>query len=313
MPEISVIIPTWNRARLLLETIASVRAQTFTDWELIVVDDGSNDDTAAAVASLADPRIRLLQLPHTGDVAALRNAGVAAARGTLLAFLDSDDLWEPDKLRAQREAMREAMREAGGAAEAWSYTGYSLVDEQLRPIPFRAGSFQPRSGHILRELLALEANVTICTLMATRALVDEVGGFDVAAGRDDYDFTLRLAARAPATAVPQTLVRVRQHPGRQTETQQAPHERSLLVYLRFLEREREADPSLRRLAERQCAALLVEGAAHQARRGRFRHSARLLVKSLRYRPSAVAWGRSLAALAARVLRVRELDATRILP
>src|SRR5438132_11460312 len=104
--KVSVVIPTYNRAHVVVEAIDSALAQTFPDLEVIVVDDGSSDDTASRVRGHPDPRVRYLVRPHAG-VSATRNAGIAAARGTLLSFLDSDDLWRPDKL-AREVAFLEA-------------------------------------------------------------------------------------------------------------------------------------------------------------------------------------------------------------
>jgi glycosyltransferase involved in cell wall biosynthesis len=99
-PPISIVIPTYNRAALLPAAIHSVQAQTRTDWELIIVDDGSTDDTSTAIAPLLrdDPRLRLLVNKGARGPAGARNTGIRAARGAVLGFLDSDDYWEPSKL-----------------------------------------------------------------------------------------------------------------------------------------------------------------------------------------------------------------------
>ena len=100
-PRFSIVIPAWNVERWLPETIASVRAQTVTDWELIIVDDGSTDGTAAIVKGLDDARVRLISQPNSG-VSIARNRGISEARGEFIAFLDADDLWSPTHLqRAQ--------------------------------------------------------------------------------------------------------------------------------------------------------------------------------------------------------------------
>jgi glycosyltransferase involved in cell wall biosynthesis len=99
-PWVSVIIPTWNRAHFVSAALSSVLAQTFTDLEAIVVDDGSDDGTAGWATTLADPRVRYVRQANQGAGAA-RNHGVRLARGRLIGFLDSDDLWSPDKLRLQ--------------------------------------------------------------------------------------------------------------------------------------------------------------------------------------------------------------------
>lgn len=105
-PSVSVVIPTHNRAGLLQRSIASVLAQTFADFELIVVDDGSTDDTPALLASIQDPRMRVFRNETGGGAAAARNRGIAAARAPLLAFHDDDDVWLLHKLERQVEALR---------------------------------------------------------------------------------------------------------------------------------------------------------------------------------------------------------------
>jgi glycosyltransferase involved in cell wall biosynthesis len=295
MPEISVVMPTWNRRALLLEAIASVRAQTFGDWELIVVDDGSTDDTDAAVAALDDARIRLLRRPHTGNVARCRNEGVANARGPWLAFLDSDDLWAERKLEVQLEATK-------AAGTRWSYTGYTLMDERRRTVAFASGTFHPISGRILRELLTGQANVTVCTVMLARDLFDEVGGFALNAGREDYDLVLRVAKREPVVAVGDVLVQVRSHAGRMTSGLDSPHQASLLPLQRLLEEE--GDPSLRRLVRARIAELLLEGAVYEAGHGRNHIAARWLARSMAHRPSPARWLRAAGAVLARALQLR---------
>lgn len=101
-PRFSIVIPAWNVERWLPETIASVRAQTVTDWELIVVDDGSTDGTAAIVKGQDDDRVRLISQPNSG-VSIARNRGISEARGEFIAFLDADDLWSPTHLQRAQE------------------------------------------------------------------------------------------------------------------------------------------------------------------------------------------------------------------
>src|SRR5262249_37649013 len=100
-PRVSVVMPTHDRADTVARAVQSVLVQTFQDLELIVVDDGSTDNTSAVLAALADPRLRVLRLDDNCGVSHARNIGVGAARGELLAFLDSDDEWLPEKLAAQ--------------------------------------------------------------------------------------------------------------------------------------------------------------------------------------------------------------------
>src|SRR5580765_5393661 len=97
-PLVTVVIPTYNRLALVQQAIASVIAQTYRNWELIIVDDGSDDGTPEAIISINNPRIKLVTKSHVGNIALMRNAGVDEGSGEWLAFLDSDDIWLPQKL-----------------------------------------------------------------------------------------------------------------------------------------------------------------------------------------------------------------------
>ena len=105
-PLVSVVMPTYNHAAFIGEAIASVRAQTFPDWELIIVNNHSTDNTADIIASFHDPRIQHVLFRNHGIIAASRNEGFRRARGEFIALLDSDDIWAPDKLRRQLQVIR---------------------------------------------------------------------------------------------------------------------------------------------------------------------------------------------------------------
>lgn len=111
-PTISIIMPTYNRAGLIAETVDSIRNQTFTDWELLIMDDGSDDNTEAIITAYHDERIQFFKAGRTGRVSRLKNIGIEKSRGELIAFMDSDDLWEPSKLKKQLVAL-EQYPEAG--------------------------------------------------------------------------------------------------------------------------------------------------------------------------------------------------------
>ena len=116
MPDVSVVIPTHNRSELLSLTLRSALRQRGVDLEIIVVDDGSVDDTPRLVGALGDPRIRMLRHDVAQGVSAARNHGIVESQGRWIAFLDDDDLWSPEKLALQLHALRETGR-------GWAYTG----------------------------------------------------------------------------------------------------------------------------------------------------------------------------------------------
>jgi len=136
-PLVSVITPAYNAARFIRAAIESVKRQTYPHWELILIDDCSRDETVALIQEeLGDPRIQLIELAQNSGAAVARNAGIRAAKGKYLAFLDSDDLWLPEKLERQVAFMQE--RDA-----AFSFTQYRIIREDggasrhVVPIPQR--------------------------------------------------------------------------------------------------------------------------------------------------------------------------------
>ncbi len=128
-PLVSVITPAHNSARFLDQTIRSVRTQTFEDWEMMIAENGSTDDTVGIVEShvAADRRIRLLRLPGRAGPGAARNVAMEAASGRYVAFLDADDVWLPEMLEAQLEFAR-------ARSAAFTCTGFRRIDERGRPI-----------------------------------------------------------------------------------------------------------------------------------------------------------------------------------
>ena len=104
MPRVSVVIPTFNAESTITETVESVLSQSFTDFELLVINDGSTDDTLSQLAEIKDSRLRILSFPN-GGVAASRNRGIEHSTGAYIAFLDADDIWARDKLKEQLMAL----------------------------------------------------------------------------------------------------------------------------------------------------------------------------------------------------------------
>jgi len=209
---VSVVIPTFNRAKFLGHAMRSVLDQSHRVLELIVVDDGSTDDTGDVVAAFADPRVRFVRIPRSGSPARARNVGIGHARGRFLAFLDSDDVWKPSKIERQLRALRES------PLSRWSYTLFDHIDGSgAWMAPLRGGVGSPLSGWILEGVVTEEALVMVQSVLAESSLVEEVGGFDEAPHlREDLDFCLRLAERSPACAVDGFLLQVRHHPDRTT-------------------------------------------------------------------------------------------------
>jgi glycosyltransferase involved in cell wall biosynthesis len=229
-PLVTIVIPTYNRKELLQKAIASILSQTYVNWELFIVDDGSVDDTGELVLSIKDARIHLINLNHVGNIAGLRNIGAAAGSGKWIAFLDSDDEWTAGKLEKQIRLLQQENK-------LWSYGGYELINQASQTIPDKYGIFRPISGWITTQLLTCEAAVNIGSLMVHRDLFNEIRGFNSEPKllyREDYELALRLSLLAEALAVPDLLVRVREHTGRSTNTIDDGYERTAFVYRHFL-------------------------------------------------------------------------------
>lgn len=204
---VSVIMAAFQAEATIAESIRSLLAQTHPDWELIVVDDGSTDGTAAVAQGFGDPRIRVLREAHRGVLGAVRNRGIAVARGEAVALLDADDLWQPLKLERQVAVLRE--RPEVGVV----HTGFELLldggacEEPLPP---------PAAGPGASTLERLLLGNFVCSSSACvrRSLLDRLGPFDETPelwGSPDYELWLRLAPETEFALVNGPLVLYRVH------------------------------------------------------------------------------------------------------
>jgi glycosyltransferase involved in cell wall biosynthesis len=198
---VSVIIPTYNRAHTITDAIRSALAQSFTDLEVIVVDDGSTDGTEARVREIADARVRYVRQANRGPAAA-RNFGVKAARRPLVAFLDSDDLWKPAKLEREVGFLAAHPEAQGVFSDAEKYEGDVRVGSWMRatpafgkhlpPAPTGAATVVPPHEMFLC-LLEEDPIVTIAVTLRREAFL-RVGGFDETwRNFEDWEFFLRFA------------------------------------------------------------------------------------------------------------------------
>jgi glycosyltransferase involved in cell wall biosynthesis len=214
-PLVSVIIPAYNAEAFLGETLDSVLAQTYPNLEIIVVDDGSTDATPHLLETYGD-RICVLHQANAGQAAA-RNYGARKAHGELLAFLDSDDLWDPDKI-ARQVALLTRFPEALA-----TYCDHRTIDEQGRLLASSAALSNPRpSGNILRTLLMGSCITTPGLVLLRRRAFDIAGGFDetvLMRGHEDSALWLRLATQGSFVYSPRTLVSYRQHAQQATRRQ----------------------------------------------------------------------------------------------
>ncbi|MGD1703493.1 glycosyltransferase [Dapis sp. BLCC M229] len=201
MPLISVIIPAYNSEKTIQETIESVIEQTFDDWELIVVNDGSQDRTLEVVSRIKDPRIKLFSYSNAG-ASASRNRGFDNSVGQFIAFLDADDLWTTDKLESQLNALQLHPE----AAVAYSWTDY--IDESGNF--FKQGGRVVFNGDVYSKLLVRNFLENGSNPLIKREAINEVGGFDQSLqGTEDWEIYLRLGKKYHFVAVekPQILYR----------------------------------------------------------------------------------------------------------
>jgi glycosyltransferase involved in cell wall biosynthesis len=203
-PEVTIVIPTQGRWPLLRRTLSGVLRQQGVDFEVVIVDDGSSDETAERLAELGDRRIRPIRQEVSRHVAAARNAGIAAAKGEWIAFLDDDDLWAPKKLRTQLGAA--AARKAD-----FAWCAGLVVDAQCSILEtWPARDPDEILGLLLRGnwMPAGASNV-----VARAEVVRELGGFDERLRHfADWDLWIRLAAAGRGAACPEPLVAYVRHP-----------------------------------------------------------------------------------------------------
>lgn len=221
IPRLSVIIPTYNRSTLLVEAIRSVLAQSFTNFELIVIDDGSVDSTSQVVAAIKDERLRYLWLPHRGISAALNN-GLLHARGGYIARLDSDDLWLPNML-ATLVSFLDSHPEIGVA-----YGKGQAIDHQGRILTHTQGLPERFPNDSLRSLLYEDCTCNIA-LVARRECFEKAGPYDeTMLAHEDWDMWIRVARHYPFFFVDQLLAYIRWHDGNFTGIN-SPHFETILT------------------------------------------------------------------------------------
>jgi glycosyltransferase involved in cell wall biosynthesis len=215
LPLCSIVIPAYNAGIWIERTLQSAAQQNYPNLEILVIDDGSKDNTRMLAEAMAavDDRFRVISIPN-GGVANARNVGIREACGKYVAFLDADDLWHPDKIRLQVEAMQHL---ADGRLPAASYTLTYIIDvhDRVKAASVKAGT----SGYMLARHLYFKFVGNGSSVLVRRDVAIEFGGYDPSwaalglGGCEDFDFELKVAARYPIVCVPQLLVGWRSSPG----------------------------------------------------------------------------------------------------
>lgn len=199
-PLVSVVIPTYSRKSLVIRAIKSVLAQSYQNLECIVIDDCSTDGTLDALTELSyqDDRLRVVSHLQNRHASAARNTGITAARGELIAFLDDDDTWLPDKLEKQVKHLYEAPAEVG-----MIYCWFDIYRDQEI-----VGTRRPKlRGYIFDELLTSQPLGNASTLLVRQEVIDKIGRFDENLPRgNDSDFIRRVGQSYKIDLVPEVLV-----------------------------------------------------------------------------------------------------------
>ncbi|MBD5545732.1 MAG: glycosyltransferase [Lachnospiraceae bacterium] len=201
MEKVSVVIPTYNRSTLIERSINSVLQQTYENLEIIVVDDGSTDDTEAVVNSISDSRIRYIKLPVNSGAANARNVGVDYATGSLIAFQDSDDYWRPQKLEKQMAYWREHPE------FQMIYCQYNYFRQNRAPVKVPDDELGgAREGEIF-EYLLVQNVIGTPTMLINRECFFACGGFDVTFDSiEDWEFVIRFSKKYLIGYVNEVLV-----------------------------------------------------------------------------------------------------------
>lgn len=249
MPKVSVILPTYNRERFVDEAIGSVLSQSFADFELIVVDDGSTDQTACRIDELRDPRLIYIFQENKGRSNA-RNRALAMARGDYIAFLDSDDAYLPDKLALQVAYMD------NHPSVGMIYTSARCIDEDGNELQERYVA--SISGRIYKHIAFFQpVTITLPTVMARKELFTRVGGFDECMDRfEDTDMWRRLSKVTDIHAMIAETCRLRTHRDNHLKSQDPNEIASAIDYYAEKIRREDGDISRREIG-RGLASLYV--------------------------------------------------------
>jgi len=202
MVKVSIIIPTYNRGYIIKKALNSVYSQTFEDYEILVVDGGSTDNTEKIMKDecIRDSRVRYIRHKINRGISVARNAGILKSGGEYIAFLDSDDRWLPTKLKDQIQAFQRSRDTIG-----LIYTGF-LIRGQNKKVHYCVPRTREREGYIFKKLLAEGCFILISSVIVPRKILDEVGLFDKNMICEDYDLWLRITKKHPVKFISKPLV-----------------------------------------------------------------------------------------------------------
>jgi hypothetical protein len=284
---VSVVIPAYNAAATLLDTLVSASSQTYPDMEIIVVDDGSTDDTSQIVRDfeIHDSRVRLISQAN-GGVARARNTGIAAASGTLIAPLDADDLWHPTKIEKQVAALT-----AAGPQAALCYSSFRRIDEAGNVL--HSAGRATYEGWVFRRLLHVNFIGSGSSPLVRKDALRQIGGYDPSLrdqgheGCEDYLMQLQIARRWQYACVPEFLVGYRRRANSMSAEFANMSGSYVLTYRKIRE---EASDTGRQIIDKMLCRYLSLFARTRLQRGRMREGLAAVRESFQVHP----WLASLA-------------------
>lgn len=249
-PLVSIILPAYQAEETIADVIQSVISQTYSHWELIIVNDGCTDDTVQTVQQFIDKRIKIISQKNSG-VASARNTGIKKANGTYIAFIDSDDIWLPWKLEAEINCLKEHQVE-----ECLVYSGYYAInsDGNLLNIP----KMSTKNGMVADKILNNEGVLLPSTVMVHKNIVEEIGGFKSSCYHEDRAWFIEAVQRYPAFSTRDYLVLYQQSPAGRCRKVLSNYQNALLAEFSILEAVRDKLNKTQqfKLYQKQCQFLL---------------------------------------------------------
>ena len=281
MPQISVIIPTYNAEDTIVETIQSVRQQTFQDFEIIVINDGSQDKTVELLQTIKDERLQVFSYEN-GGLPAARNRGISHATGQFIAFLDADDLWTADKLELQLKALQQ--NPAAGVTYSW--TCFMEVDEQGKAASFLPSPQYSFAGNVYQNLLVSDFIHSGSNTLIRREAIESTGEFDpILKSCEDWDYWLRLASKWHFVVVPKHQILYRRTSGAMSSKVEVMKKEALIAIEKAYQA---APPELQYLKTHTltsfymyCTSLYLQ---HRTDRNGIRHAKQHLWSAIRLNP-----------------------------
>jgi glycosyltransferase involved in cell wall biosynthesis len=265
-PKVSAVVTTYNYARFLPDALDSVLAQTYRNLEVVVIDDGSTDETADVVRAYADRGVRYVHRPH-GGAGRARNTGLEVTSAPLVAFLDADDAWLPDRVEAGVAHLERHPELALAAAHAYA------CDIGLRPTAVVPAATR-ETGYMLEELLVDNVVLNPSSVLLRRAAIEAAGGFSEIPFGEDWETWIEIAKRFPIGFIDRPVALVRRHAGSvspsrvRVDVNRAIVERHLRAYRPTWKR-----PIIRRRAASMAHFHAGVGSAGSGDRGRARRHA----------------------------------------